>query len=144
MTWIQMECGHAMRIPVVRVSVLMGWISHFSDWLDFLMAFSREWLGRHFQPGSKSEYLDVLYAGSGYEPIIICLHDVNKIVMAGLPGLLGADISMDSCQPVLDNRLQCTASKIDLNGFDKKCLVSRGCQKEGQFIRVNYHIYGLE
>jgi len=35
------------------------------------------WPGRHFQPGGKSEYLDVLFAGSGYEPSVICLHVQN-------------------------------------------------------------------
>jgi|SRR6218665_3631988 len=60
--------------------------------------------------------------------------------MACASGLLGANISIGSRQPHIDNRLQCTASSIGLNEFDKKCLVSRGCQKEGQFIRVNYHI----
>jgi len=29
--------------------------------------------GRHFLPGSKSEYLDVLFAESEYEPSVICL-----------------------------------------------------------------------
>ena len=37
----------------------------------------RELPGRHFLPGTKSEYLDVLFAGSEYEPNIICLHVKN-------------------------------------------------------------------
>jgi len=30
--------------------------------------------GRHFLPGTKFEYLDVLFAGSGYELSTICSH----------------------------------------------------------------------
>ena len=37
----------------------------------------REWPGRRFQPRSKSEYLDVLFAGRRNEPSIICLHVQN-------------------------------------------------------------------
>jgi len=65
------------------------------------------WPGRHFQHGSKSENLDVLFAGSGYEASIICLH-VKTI--ACVPGLLGADISVGNRQPRTDNRLYCTVS----------------------------------
>ena len=67
----------------------------------------------------------------------------KKLVMACASGLLGANISIGSRQPHIDNRLQCTASSIGLNEFDKKCLVSRGCQKEDQFIRVNHHVQGV-
>jgi len=46
--------------------------------ISVLVAFNvimcRIWPGRHFLPGSKSEYLDVLFAGSKYEPSIISLH----------------------------------------------------------------------
>jgi len=81
--------------------------------------YNREWPGRHFLPGSKSEYVDVPFAGSEYETGIVCLH-VKKLVMAWVPGLLGAHIFLGSH---IDNRLQCTVSWISLNGFDKKCLV---------------------
>jgi len=60
----------------------------------------RAWPGRHFQPGSKSEYLNVLFAGSGYEPSIICLL-VKKLVVACVSGLLGANISIGSRQPCI-------------------------------------------
>jgi len=60
--------------------------------------------------------------------------------MACVPGLFSANISIGSNQTRIDNKLQCAVSRIGLNGFDKKCLVPRGCQKEDQFIRVNYHI----
>jgi len=58
------------------------------------------WPGRHFQPDSKSEYLDVLFAGTGYE------HQL----------FTGKKISNGMCawviQPLIDNRprLQCTVS----------------------------------
>ena len=64
----------------------------------------RELPGRHFTPGSKSEYLDVIFARSEYEPSIICLH-IKKLVTACVPGLLGANISIGSGQPRIDNRL---------------------------------------
>jgi len=64
----------------------------------------------------------------------------KKLVTACVPGLPDADISIGSRQPCIDNRLQCTVSWTGLNGFDKKCLVLRGCQKKGQFIRINYHV----
>jgi len=63
------------------------------------------------------------------------LFTCNKLVMACVPGLLGVDISIGSRQPGLDNRLQYTVPWIGL-----KCLVPRGCQKEGQFITVNYYV----
>jgi len=37
------------------------------DWIPWTVLFIRAWPGRHFQPGSKSEYLDVLFARSRYE-----------------------------------------------------------------------------
>ena len=81
--------------------------------------------------------MDVLIAGSEYEQSIITY---KKLVTACVIGLVGADISISSRQPRIGNTLQCTVSSVGLNGFDKKCLVNRGCQKKGQFITVNYHV----
>jgi len=53
--------------------------------------------------------LDVLFPGSEYESSIICLH-VKKLVTACVPGLLGADISIGSHRPRIDQGLQCTVS----------------------------------
>jgi len=36
--------------------------------------------GRHFLTSTKSEYLDVPFAGSGYEPSTICL-DIKKLFL---------------------------------------------------------------
>jgi len=44
---------------------------------DLALAMTKAWPGRHFQPGSKSEYLDVLLARSEYETSVICLHVKN-------------------------------------------------------------------
>jgi len=53
------------------------------------------------------EYLDVLFAVSGYEPSIICLH--AKII-ACVRVLFRADISVGNRQPRIDNGRQCTVS----------------------------------
>ena len=62
--------------------------------------------------------------------------------MACVHGLFGADNSVRNHQRI-DNRLQCTHCTVSwkgMNGFDKKFLVSRDCQKEGKFLRINLKV----
>ena len=66
-----------------------------------------EWSSRHFLPNSKSEYLDVLFAGSEYEPSII-LYRRKKISYGKCAWIIGCRYRQHrSSQPRISNRLQC-------------------------------------
>ena len=77
-----------------------------------------------------NDRVDIYYrvAGSGYEPSIICY--MLKLSYGMRAWIIGFHRHPSASKGNIDNRLQCTVSWIGLNGFDKKCLVPRGCQKD--------------